>query len=161
MMDRHQERILNAIKELGEALVLINHSLERVMTTIAETRVICLPQEPPKAETLFDHRPIGQIILEQEREKMIRVLDKYGIEVSDRCYAVGKICRTTDKKTGKVVEVLQAPSYCTSVESAIKSLRKRLHMEGLKSFDGTLDEAVKCVQEMDGRFNKEMEKIKF
>lgn len=29
---------------------------------------------------------------------MIRVLDKYGIEVSDRCYAIGKICKTTDKK---------------------------------------------------------------
>lgn len=100
---------------------------------------------------------------------MIRVLDKYGIEVSDKCFAVGKICTTTEKKTDKQtgetivrqVEVLQAPSYCTTVEAALKSLRKRLHMEGLKSFDGTLEEAVKRVQAMDDRFNKEMEKIKF
>ena len=92
---------------------------------------------------------------------MIRVLDKYGIEVSDKCFAVGKICTTTDKKTGRQIEVLQAPSYCTTVEAALKLLRKRLHMEGLKSFDGTLEEAVKRVQAMDDRFNKEMEKIKF
>ena len=92
---------------------------------------------------------------------MIRILGKYGIDVSDRCYSVGKICTTTDKKTGNQVEVLQAPSYCTTVEAALKSLRKRLHMEGLKSFDGTLEEAVKRVQAMDDRFNKEMEKIKF
>ena len=92
---------------------------------------------------------------------MIRVLDKYGIEVSDRCYAVGKICTTTDKKTGKQVDIIQAPSYCTSVESAIKSLRRRLHMEGLKSFDGTLGEAVKRVQEMDDKFNAEISTINF
>lgn len=92
---------------------------------------------------------------------MIRVLNKYGIEVSDKCFAVGKICTTTDKKTGNQVEVLQAPSYCTTVEAAIKSLRKRLHMEGLKSFDGTLEEAVKRVQAMDDKLNKELEKIKF
>lgn len=92
---------------------------------------------------------------------MIRVLDKYGIEVSDKCYAVGKICTTTDKKTGKELEVLQAPSYCTTVEAAIKSLRRRLHMEGLKSFDGTLEDAVKRVQAMDDKINRELEKIKF
>lgn len=92
---------------------------------------------------------------------MIRVLNKYGIEVSDKCFAVGKICVTTDKKTGKQVEVLQSPAYCTSVASAIKALRRRLHMEGLKSFDGPLDEAVKRVQEIDGVFNKELEKIQF
>ena len=67
-MDRYRERVLNAIKGLGEALVSINQTLERALATIAESRVICLPQEPPKVETLFDNRPIGQIIIEQERE---------------------------------------------------------------------------------------------
>lgn len=34
-------------------------------------------------------------------------------------------------------------------------------MDGLKSFDGTLEEAVNRVQAMDNKLNKELEKIKF
>lgn len=67
-MDRYQERLLNAIKSIGETLILMNHTLERALSTIAEARVICLPPETLKTETFFDNRPIGQIILEQERE---------------------------------------------------------------------------------------------
>ena len=92
---------------------------------------------------------------------MIRIMDKYGIEVSDKCYAVGKIGKSVNKKTGEETEMLQSPAYCTSVQGALKSLRKRMHLEALKSFEGTLDEAVKKIQNLDDRFGKEMEKIKF
>lgn len=46
---------------------------------------------------------------------MIHVLGKYGIEVSDKCYAAGKIGKQTDKKTGVEFDYIQNPAYCTSV----------------------------------------------
>lgn len=92
---------------------------------------------------------------------MIRIMDKYGIEVSDKCYAVGKIGKSVDKKTGKESEILLHPSYCTSVASALNALRKRLHMDVVKSFDGTLEEAVSKINAIDDRFNAELAKITF
>ncbi len=92
---------------------------------------------------------------------MIRIMDKYGIEVSDKCYAVGKIGKSVNKNTKEETEVIQSPAYCTSVEGALKSLRKRMHLEALKSFEGTLEEAVKKIQSLYERFNRELEKIKF
>lgn len=90
---------------------------------------------------------------------MIYIMEKYGIDVSDKCYAVGKICKTTDKKTGKQIEVLQSPSYCTTIESAIRALRHKLHMEAIKSFDGTLEEAVRKIQAMDEKIYAELKAV--
>lgn len=92
---------------------------------------------------------------------MIRILDKYGIEVSDKCYAVGKIGKSVDKKTGEVSEIIQHPAYCTSVASALKALRDRLIADSVKSFDGTLEEAVDKIRAIDDRFNAEIAKVKF
>lgn len=92
---------------------------------------------------------------------MIRIMDKYGIEVSDKCYAVGKISKSVNKKTGEEAEVIQTPAYCTTIAGALKTLRSRMHLEALKSFEGTLEEAVKKIQGLDDRFGKELEKIQF
>ena len=92
---------------------------------------------------------------------MIRIMDKYGIEVSDKCYAVGKIGKSIDKKTGKESETLLHPAYCTSIASALKALRGRLIADSIKSFDGTLEEAVDRIRTLDDRFNAELAKITF
>lgn len=92
---------------------------------------------------------------------MIRIMDKYGIEVSEKCYAVGKIGKSTNKKTGEVTEDLQHPAYCTSIASALKAVRKRLHMDAVKSFDGPLEEAIDKIRAIDDRFNAEVAKITF
>ena len=96
---------------------------------------------------------------------MIRVIDKYGIEVSDKCYAAGKIGKTkvTDKKTNVTTEVIciQNPSYCTSVQSALKAIRKRMQMDALKNIDGDLETAVAAIRALDERFEKMVEKITF
>lgn len=92
---------------------------------------------------------------------MIRVMDKYGIDVSEKCYAVGKIGKSINKKTGEVTEDLQHPAYCTSISSALSALRKRLHMEAVKSFDGPLEEAIDKIRAIDERFNAEVAKITF
>ena len=83
---------------------------------------------------------------------MIRILDKYGIEVSEKCYVVGKICKTTNKKTGEQLETFQSPSYCTTIEAAVKALRRKLHMDSIKSFDGTLEAAISEIKKLDDRF---------
>lgn len=92
---------------------------------------------------------------------MIRVMDKYGIEVSEKCYAVGKIGKSINKKTGEVNEDLQHPAYCTSIANALGVIRKRLHMDAVKSFDGTLEDAIDKIRAIDDRFHAEVAKITF
>ena len=67
-MDRYQERLLNVLKQLGDTLLRLEQTLQSGFQTFAEARVICAPASSPEPETFFDHRPIGQILLEQERE---------------------------------------------------------------------------------------------
>lgn len=92
---------------------------------------------------------------------MIRVMDKYGIEVSEKCYTVGKIGKVTDKKIGEVREVLQCSAYCSTIANALNALRRRIHMDAVKTFDGTLEEAVDKIKAIDDRFNAEVAKITF
>ena len=96
---------------------------------------------------------------------MIHVLGKYGIEVSDKCYAAGKIGKQkiTDKNTKITTEVdcIQNPAYCTSFQSALKAIRKRMQMDALKNIDGDLEAAVNVIRTLDERFEKMIERIKF
>lgn len=96
---------------------------------------------------------------------MIYVIDKYGIEVSDKCFAAGKIgkVKQTDKKTNVTseIECIQNPAYCTSVQSALKTIRKRMQMDGLKNFNGDLETAIVKIQDIDARFEEIVSKIKF
>ena len=96
---------------------------------------------------------------------MIHVIDKYGIEVGDKCFSAGKIgkVKQTNKETKVTTEVIciQNPAYCTSVQSAIKAVRKRMQMDALKNFDGDLEAAIGKIQETDARFEELVAKIKF
>lgn len=96
---------------------------------------------------------------------MIKVLGKYGIEVGDKCYAAGKIGKqkVTDKNTKITTEVdyIQNPAYCTSVQSALKAIRKRMQMDALKNIDGDIETAINEIRAIDERFEKMVEKIKF
>lgn len=96
---------------------------------------------------------------------MIRVIDKYGIEVGDKCYAAGKIGKqkVTDKntKTTTEVEYIQNPAYCTSVRSALKAIRKRMQLDALKNMDCALETAINEIRALDERFEKLVENIKF
>lgn len=96
---------------------------------------------------------------------MIRVIGKYGIEVSDKCYAAGKIGKqkVTDKNTKITTEVdyIQNPAYCTSVRNALNAIRKRMQMDALKNVDGDLETAINEMRTLDERFEKMIEKIKF
>ena len=96
---------------------------------------------------------------------MIRIFVKYGIEPSERCFAVGKIgkAKHTDKKTNVVTEeeCIQNPAYCTTLESALKYIRKSILMEELRNYDGDLQGAIEAIQALDAKFDEIVSKINF
>lgn len=67
-MSRLEERFLNAVKDIAETLVQIQYTLDSALKMMAASRVESKAPDTSNTESIFDHRPIGQIILEQERE---------------------------------------------------------------------------------------------
>lgn len=92
---------------------------------------------------------------------MIKIIGKYGIDVGDKCYSAGKIGKQIDKKTGMETEYIQNPAYCTSVQSALSAIRKRMQMDALRGQDCDLETATNKIRALDERFEKAIEKIKF
>lgn len=90
---------------------------------------------------------------------MIHIGD-YGIDVSDKCYTVGKVSKITDKKTGEEKEYLINPSYATSFAFALKCVRKAMHREAIKNTDGDLNAAIEAIKRCDERFERMISKIK-
>lgn len=90
---------------------------------------------------------------------MIRIGD-YGIDVSDKCYTVGKVSKITDKKTGEEKEYLINPSYATSFAFALKCVRKAMHREAIGNTDGDLNAAIEAIQKADAMFESLLKKIK-
>lgn len=92
---------------------------------------------------------------------MIR-MGEYAIEVSDKCYAVGKVNRITVKKTDKETGIkteeekdyLVNPSYATSLASALKCIRKAMHRDALKSIEGDIKAALDAIQRCDEQFEQ-------
>ena len=92
---------------------------------------------------------------------MIR-LGKYGINVSDRCYEVGKIATRTVKKTDKNTnekidveeEYLANSGYYTSIESALNATYKRIAADALNNYDGDLKGAIEAIHKRTAEFEK-------
>lgn len=84
---------------------------------------------------------------------MIR-LGNYGINVSDRCYEVGKIATRIDKKTGNSEEILANSGYHTTLESALKAAYRRVTADAIKSYDGDLQGAIELVRKRTDAFEK-------
>lgn len=92
---------------------------------------------------------------------MIKIGD-YGIDVSDKCYAVGKISKIKVKKEGKEVgerDYLINPSYATSFAFALKCVRKAMHREAIGSTDGDLNAAIEAIKQADAMFESFLEQI--
>lgn len=88
---------------------------------------------------------------------MIRVIDNYGIDVSDHCYAVGKIITT--KKTGRdgtviEYETIQQPAYFPAFELCLKWLAERLRADSLRGIDCDLKTALRVMSEAEERLNR-------
>lgn len=85
---------------------------------------------------------------------MIRVIYDYGIDVSDHCYAVGKII--ANKKTrndGTVVtyETIQHPAYFATFEQCLKWLAERLRADSVRNIDCDLKTALRVMAEAEKR----------
>jgi len=90
---------------------------------------------------------------------MIRVIDKYGIKASDRCYEVGKISKAVDKKTGVEREIIANAKYVPTLQAALKVIRKTLHFEAIKNIDGDLQTAIEALEAVDKRFEELIKNI--
>ena len=64
-MDRYQERLLNAIKDIGDTLVLIAQRLDDSVRILAESRVTI--EQPLKMTLYSDDKPL--ITIEPHREE--------------------------------------------------------------------------------------------
>jgi hypothetical protein len=85
---------------------------------------------------------------------MIKVTDKYGIEVDERNYIVGKICTN---KEGEVY--LTDKTYHDKITSAISKIAKRTAKEELSCGDYSLDEAVMKIARVYDRFSDMVEEL--
>ena len=65
-MDRYQERLLNAIKDIGDTLVLIAQRLDDSVRILAESRVTI--ERPLKMPLYSDDKPLIAIEPYQEEE---------------------------------------------------------------------------------------------
>ena len=87
---------------------------------------------------------------------MIRI-GKYGIDTSERCYAVGIISTYKNKTTGKDTDVLAGAQYYSDLPTALNSLIKRNRLEALRDFEGDLKAAVKAISEADNELKRLIE----
>ena len=83
---------------------------------------------------------------------MIHITEKYGVDVSDRCYVVGAIARQTNKKTGEESEIIANGSYYPTFEGALRHVRRKMHLDAVRDTDGNLDAALAAIREADRRF---------
>lgn len=86
---------------------------------------------------------------------MIKVIDGYGIDVLDNCYAVGKISRS--KKDDR--EYIASPAYVGSIGAALTFLCKTLRRDALKNINGDLEAAVEAIRRSDARLTEAIEEI--
>lgn len=92
---------------------------------------------------------------------MIRI-GPYGINISDRCFEVGKITVRTVKKTDKDTketaetkeEYLNNPGYYFTMDTALKAVRKRMLIDAIKDYDGDLMDAIALVKACDRDFSR-------
>jgi hypothetical protein len=89
---------------------------------------------------------------------MIRIGD-YGIKAGEKCYTVGKIVVNTNKETGAKTEVLANPAYHSNIPGCIKVIRRRMQLETLMDFEGSLDLAVENLQILDENFSRLLKEL--
>ena len=86
---------------------------------------------------------------------VINVIDGYGIDVLDNCYAVGKIAKS--KKDDR--EYITSPAYVGSVGAALTFICKVLRRDALKNINCDLGKAVEVIRRSDERLVKAIEEI--
>jgi len=89
---------------------------------------------------------------------MIRI-GSFGIIADSYGYAVGKISRYKNKKTGEETEILTSTKYYGSLQGCLSCIRKQIHLKVIKDFDGSLKEAIQALNDADERFEALIEDV--
>lgn len=88
---------------------------------------------------------------------MIRVIKNYGIEVTDRCYVVGRITVVQKKNKDGILEkyeIISQPAYFPTFTGCLKWLVERSRADSIRGVDCDLKTAVQVMSEADKRLNK-------
>ena len=78
---------------------------------------------------------------------MVKVNDKYGIQVDEYNYAVMQFKTAGEKSKNKGEEYSECIAYCSTFTGAIKDINKRMVRDKLSASDMSLDEAVRAVED--------------
>lgn len=84
---------------------------------------------------------------------MIRI-GKYGIDTTERSFAIGKIQKSVNKKTGLEEERLADPGYYSTLDGALMAVYRRLIAEGVNTYDGDLKGVVEAVRKRTRDFER-------
>ena len=82
---------------------------------------------------------------------MIKV-GNFGITAGSHGYTVGKVSTVKDKKTGVESECITSAKYYSNLQGCLRCIRKQMHFEAIKEFDGGMSEAIQLLNATDERF---------
>ena len=82
---------------------------------------------------------------------MIKI-GSFGITADSHGYTVGKISTVKDKKTGEESEILAAAKYYPTLQGCLRCIRKQMHFEAIRDFEGSMKAAIQLLNETDERF---------
>lgn len=86
---------------------------------------------------------------------MIKVTDKYGIEVSNNCYTTGKIVHNKKQDT----DILINARYFTKIIQAISDITERVAKDKISKKDINLEEALKEIKTVYNNFSNKIEQL--
>lgn len=90
---------------------------------------------------------------------MIKVCG-FAIDASDKCYMVGKLGYLTDKKTGEKTPYIIAPTYPSSLQNALRTIKESMRREAVKETDlVSIDAAIDILLKSDESLERELAKI--
>ena len=82
---------------------------------------------------------------------MIKI-GNFGITADSHGYTVGKVSTIKDKKTGEESEVITSAKYYPNLQGCLRCIRKQMHFEAIKGFEGDMNAAIQLLNATDERF---------
>ena len=82
---------------------------------------------------------------------MIKI-GSFGITADTHGYTVGKVSIVKDKKTGEESETIASAKYYPNLQGCLRYIRKQMHYEAIKDFEGSMYEAIQLLNVADERF---------
>lgn len=78
----------------------------------------------------------------------------YGVTAGAYGYTVGKVYVYKAKKTGVETEMLATPHYYSDLQGCLRYIRRQMHYDALREFDGSIIDAIDLLKGIDEMFEK-------